>query len=167
MAQTSALDDTLADAMNDEVDIDFSGASEGAGPWPIGTPLLARITKAEVGKNGDQASEPGAPNIKIEWKQLEGGKVVGWPLRATLQVRGPGSGFLRDVLTATGKTPVAGTKLKASALVGAEAMVTAKYQKGSSADGETTWQEVARVAPKAGAAKKAAGTKAAAPKRGL
>lgn len=167
MARGSALDDTLKDAMEDDVDIDFSGASEGAGPWPTGTALLSRIVKSVVGKNSDEAKEPGAPNIKIEWKQVEGGKVVGWPLRATLQVRGPGSGFLRDLLVATGKTPPAGTKLKASSLVGAEAMVTARYQKGSGPDEETTYQEVAKVAPKTTGAKKAAPTKAAAPKRGL
>lgn len=150
-----ALKDKLKDAMNDEVDVDFSGAGEGGdfGPVEIGDYEMV-VSESTIG-----SSKANKPKVIVVFKIVEGSKNAGRVFFRHCPTTGAGSGILRDTARALGvNVDDADTKFKASSLIGKRCINTVGFQKGSD-----EYQEIKRSKPvpgaKVGGAAKRAGSR--------
>lgn len=144
------LKDTLEKAMNDEVDVDFSGASEGFGLITNGE-YEFECTSGEPG-----TSKEGNPKVVLKLKIVEAQEHAGRTFFKHCPSTGAGSGILKEAMEAHGVVldPKSG-KLKPSAFVGRRCLGTVRVQPGD-AEGR---QEVVFLKPvKKMSATRAAGT---------
>lgn len=153
MARGSALGDKLKDAMNDEVEVDFSGASEGGGDF---APVDVGDYEAVVDESTPGIASSGNPKVVIRFKIVDGEKNAGRVFFRHCPTKGSGSGILRDTARALGvNVDDKAKKFKPSELVGKRCIITIAYQKGS-----TEYQEIkkckalAKATKVTGAAKK-------------
>jgi hypothetical protein len=124
-----ALKDKLKEALNDEVEVDFSGASEGGdfAPIPIGDYELL------VEASASSTSKAGNPTVKVQFKvdqkdSAHNGRVF----FRHCPTKGKGSGILRDTARALGEdVDDKAKKFKPSSLIGKRAIGTIGFQKGS------------------------------------
>ncbi len=131
-----ALKDKLKEALNDEVEVDFSGASDGNfDPIEIGD-YEAVVDSSEVG-----TSKAGGPKVVVVFKIVEGEKHAGRTFFRHCPATGRGAGILRDTARALGvDVDDKAKKFKAGSLVGKRAIITIAFQKGSD-----EYQEIKKV----------------------
>lgn len=156
----SSLKDKLADATNDEVEVDFSEAREGLGELedlPKGT-YNATVIECEPGE-----SQSGNPKVAFKFEIAEDEKVDGcWPtVFRHAPTSGAGSGIFRDTVEALGFDIAAlesgKTRFKCSEAIGIPCLLVIGARKG-----EPDRTEVKRVKT---STKKAAGATKTAAKR--
>lgn len=145
MARGSALGDKLKDAMDDEVEVDFSGAGEGGdfGPIDIGNyEAFVDESTAGIAKSGD-------PKVVVRFKIADGEKNAGRVFFRHCPTKGKGSGILRDTARSLGvNVDDKAKKFKPSELVGQRCIITIGFQKGSN-----ELQEIKKCSAVAGAKK--------------
>jgi hypothetical protein len=131
-----SLKDKTKEALNDEVEYDFSGAREGGdfGPIEVG-PYEAVVETAEP-----HVSKAGNNTAKFMFKIVEGEKNAGRVFFRHCPLTGAGSGIFRDTAAALGADLTKGKKVSLGQFVGVHAIITIAYQKGS-----TDQQEIKRV----------------------
>ena len=123
-----ALKDKLKDAMNDEVEVDFSGASEGGDFGPIETGDYEVVVTESV----QHTSKAGNPTVKVQFKIVEGEKNAGRTFFRHCPTKGAGAGILRDTARALGvDVDDKSKKFKPSSLNDKRASATIGFQKGS------------------------------------
>lgn len=141
----SALKDKLAKAMDDEVEVDFSGAGEGFNPIPSGDYEL------EVTECVPSMSKSNNQTVKFQFVIVEGEQHAGRVFFRHCPTGGSGSGILRDTARALGvNVDDKQKKFKPSECVGLRCIGTIGFQKGSD-----EYQEIKKCK-----ALKASGTKA-------
>lgn len=132
-----ALKDKLGEANSDEVEVDFSQASDGNfDPVEIGNYELI-VDKAEPG-----VSKAGQPKAVLVFKVVEGEPHAGRMFFRHCPTKGTGSGIFRDTVAALGVTVGTGKKFSLSQLVGKRAIGVIAFQKGSD-----EYQEIKRLKP--------------------
>lgn len=128
MARGSALGDKLKDAMNDEVEVDFSGASEGGDFAPIDIGDYEAI----VDESTAGVSKASQPKVVVRFKIVDGEKNAGRVFFRHCPTKGSGSGILRDTARALGvNVDDKAKKFKPSELVGKRCVISIGFQKGS------------------------------------
>lgn len=155
MARGSALGDKLKDAMNDEVEVDFSGASEGGGDF---APIDVGDYEAVVDESAPGVAASGNPKVVVRFKIVDGEKNAGRVFFRHCPTKGSGSGILRDTARALGvNVDDKAKKFKPAELVGKRCIITIAFQKGS-----TEYQEIKKCKVLVGAKKVTGATKKAA-----
>jgi hypothetical protein len=140
-----SLKDKLKDAMNDEVEVDFSGASEGGDFAPIEIGDYEMIVEESTAG----ISKANAPKVVVRFKIVDGEKHAGRVFFRHCPTTGSGSGILRDTARALGvNVDDKAKKFKPSELVNKRCICTVGFQKGS-----TELQEIKKVKALAGAKK--------------
>lgn len=115
--------DVIAEAMKDEVVVDFSGASEGFVQVDPGTyDIIVKAAESTV-------SKAGVPSVAFQFEITTPGPFHGEPLFAHCQASGKWSFFLRDTLAALGVTVKDGEVFKPSTTVGKRAIADVMPQK--------------------------------------
>jgi hypothetical protein len=140
-----ALKDKLKEALNDEVEVDFSGASDGNFDPIEPADYELCVDSATVG-----TSKAGAPKVVVVFKIVEGEPHAGRTFFRHCPATGTGAGILRDTAKALG-IEITGKKFSVSELVGKRAIGTIAFQKGSD-----EYQEIKKLKalPTSGAAKR-------------
>lgn len=123
-ARSKSLDDTLARATKDEVDIDFSGASESKDF----SALVAGTYKAVVIACDPGTSGSGNPKLVFQFKVTET-PYEGRILFKHTPTRGQGSGITRDVLNGLGFETASMKKFKPSDALNIACVLTVGIQK--------------------------------------
>lgn len=138
-----ALKDTLDRAMNDEVDVDFSGAREGGfGPIEPGDYNATVIEcSADVVKNGDNK---GAPKVVFKFRINDGEAHAGRVFFKHCVTKGEGAGILRDVLRSLGANTDELRKVKPSAYVNKQCIINVRFQKNSPEQQEVGYTKAAK-----------------------
>ena len=136
------LKDKLAEALDDEIDLDFSQARDGDfGPVEC-RDYLATVIEAAPG-----TSKANLPKVVFKFQITEECPAKGRIFFKHAPARGEGAGILRETLRGLGIDPEKTKKLRPADTVGKEAVITVKFQKDSD-----EYQEIAKVKPvKAGA----------------
>lgn len=129
------LDDVVGAALDDEVEIDFSGAREG-GDFDV---LPAGNYDAVVESTDTGVSGSGNPKLVIRFK-LENGRVQ----FKHCPLRGEGSGITRDVLTALGVDTEGMRKFNRKSIEGTPCVLVLGIQKDN-----PEFNEVKKVKPAA------------------
>jgi len=130
------LKSQLKDALNDEVEYDFSGAREGGDFGPIDTGDYEAVVEEAV----PHTSKANNPTARFQFKIVEGEKNAGRVFFRHCPLSGAGSGIFRDTAAALGADLTKGKKVSLGTFVGKHAIITIAYQKGS-----TELQEIKRV----------------------
>lgn len=128
--------EVIAEAMKDEVVVDFSGASEGFVTVPPGTYEVI-VKLAEVGR-----SKADLPKVVFQFEVTEPGEFQGQTLFKHCPAAGKGSGILRDTLSALGVKIEDGQSFKPSTTKGKRAIATVKPQKNNSEYTDVTLKAV-------------------------
>lgn len=143
-ARSKSLDDTLARATKDEVEVDFSGARESQDF----SPLLPGDYEAEVHSCEPGTSASGNPKLVFQFKITESGEYAGRILFKHVPTKGDGSGIARDVLNAIGFDTATMKKFKPTEALGLPCVLAVAIQKDN-----PDFNEVKRVKPAAKASK--------------
>jgi hypothetical protein len=135
-----ALRDKINEALDDEIDLDFSSARDSDF-----SPVECRQYEFEVVSAKPGTSGSGNPKVVFELRIVDDSPAKGRLFFKHCPTRGEGSGILREMLRALGIDPEA-PKLKPADTVGKHILGTVRFQKDSD-----EYQEV--VKPKAVAGK--------------
>lgn len=140
-----SLSDVVSDALNDEVEVDFSGATGGGfGPIPSGD------YRAFVDESVPGFSHAKMPKLVLRFRICDGEENAGRVFFRHCPTQGKGSGILRDTLKALGFDVDNMTGFKPGDALNKEAIISIGFQKGHSADNpdpDLQRQEIKKVKP--------------------
>lgn len=125
----ASLDDVLADATSDEVEVDFSAAVSFEN-LPTGT-YGFEIEECEPGASGENAKNPGAPLLVWKFVVIDG-EHTGRTMFRHSPITGKGSGLTKEVLKAIGVPDLdnPSIKFKRSTVIGQKLTGDVRPQKG-------------------------------------
>lgn len=130
-----ALKDVLAEALDDVVEVDFSGAKS-ADPLPVDVPMLMEVVKCEP-----SMSQAGNRMVVFHFSPVDSEE--SWRVfRQYSATSGAGAGFFRSTAKALGFDTDTMKTFKCSDAVGRRAMATLRMQEDSD-----IFQEIAKLAP--------------------
>jgi|FLYL01.1.fsa_nt_gi hypothetical protein len=143
MAPRSSLRGTINNALNTEVEVDFSAARDGDFSPITPGKYRAKVVKAEAG-----TSKEGNPKVVFQFEIADGEEFAGRIFFKHCPTRGAGSGILRDTLRGLGFDVDGMTKFNPADAINREANITVRFQKGSD-----EFQEISKVEALPGARK--------------